>query len=64
MRLSRKILERTSLAVMAIGILMVWQPWLHVLFRLGFLVTIAGTVAFIVAAHVPGGASDAGDGRA
>jgi hypothetical protein len=65
MRNRRKILERAALAVMAVGILMVWQPWLHVFFRLGFFVTISGTIAFIVAAHLPGGASaDAGDGHA
>ena len=65
MRFSRTTFERFALAVMAVGILLVWQPWLHAGFRWGFLVIILGNIAFIVAAHLPGGASsDARDGRA
>ena len=45
--------EALALAVMAGGILMVWQPWSHALFRWGFAVTIMGIVAFTVAAHLP-----------
>ena len=45
--------EVVALLVMAAGILMVWQPWSHALYRWGFLVTIVGIVAFMVAAHVP-----------
>jgi hypothetical protein len=45
--------QGVALAVMAAGILMVWQPWFHVLFRWGFVVTIIGIIAFMVAAHVP-----------
>jgi hypothetical protein len=45
--------EGLALAVMAAGILMVWQPWSQALFRSGFPVTIVGIVAFMVAAHVP-----------
>ena len=52
--------EGLALAVMAAGILMVWQPWSHALFRWGFPVTIVGIVAFMVAAHVP---RDAGGAR-
>lgn len=47
------VFEGIALAVMAAGILMVWQPWFHAMFRLGFVVTIVGIVAFMVAAHVP-----------
>ena len=45
--------EAVALSVMAAGILMVWQPWSHALFRWGFLVTIVGIVSFMVAAHLP-----------
>jgi len=52
-------LEGIALAVMAAGILMVWQPWVHAMFRWGFVVTIAGIVMFMVAAHVPRDAEEA-----
>ena len=45
--------EGIALAVMAAGILMVWQPWFHLLFRWGFIVTIVGIIAFMVTAHLP-----------
>ncbi len=48
----KTITERAALALMSIGILMVWQPWLHALFRWGFLVTLAGIVLFTVASHM------------
>jgi hypothetical protein len=51
--------EAIALAVMAAGILMVWQPWAHALFRWGFVVTIVGIVAFMVAAHLPRDAEEA-----
>ena len=47
------LIEGVALAVMAAGVLMVWQPWFHGLFRWGFVVTIVGIVSFMVAAHVP-----------
>ena len=45
--------EALALLVMAAGILLVWQPWSHALFRWGFLVTIVGIVSFMIAAHLP-----------
>jgi hypothetical protein len=45
--------EVIALTIMAAGILMVWQPWSHALFRWGFFVTIAGVVSFMIAAHLP-----------
>jgi hypothetical protein len=48
-----RLFEAVALAVMAGGILMVWQPWFHELFRWGFLVTIVGIVSFMIAAHLP-----------
>ena len=53
MRRHARLFEALALAVMASGILMVWQPWSHALFRWGFAVTIVGIVAFMVAAHLP-----------
>ena len=53
MRRNAHKVEVIALLVMAAGILMVWQPWFHALFRWGFLVTVAGIVAFMVATHLP-----------
>jgi hypothetical protein len=55
MRSSRFIVETVGLATMAAGILMVWQPFLHELFRWGFTVTLVGIVAFMVGSHLPAG---------
>lgn len=44
--------EAITLAMMALGIALVCQPWWHVLFAWGFLVTILGIVAFTIAAHL------------
>jgi hypothetical protein len=52
LRQNRKLFERGSAAIMAIGILMVWQPWVHAFFQWGFLVTLGGIVAFTVASHM------------
>jgi uncharacterized membrane protein HdeD (DUF308 family) len=43
--------ETAALALMLLGIVMVCQPFFHVLFRYGFLVTLAGIIAFTVASH-------------
>jgi len=48
----KSISEAIALVIMASGILMVWQPWVHALFRLGFPVTIIGIIAFMVASHL------------
>ena len=45
--------EQVALVIMAAGIVMVWQPWSHALFRWGFIVTIMGIASFTVAAHLP-----------
>ncbi len=44
--------ERVALGLMTLGILMVWQPWVHLFFRYGFVVTLAGIVAFMVSSHM------------
>jgi hypothetical protein len=47
----RNVPEMAALALMLLGIVMVCQPFFHGLFRYGFLVTLAGIVAFTVASH-------------
>jgi hypothetical protein len=42
-----------SISLMLLGVAMVCQPFFHVLFRYGFLVTLAGIVAFTVASNLP-----------
>jgi hypothetical protein len=59
MRRRARVFEAVALSVMAAGILMVWQPWSHAMFRWGFLVTIIGIVAFMVATHLPRDAQEA-----
>lgn len=49
----KRIAERSGMAVMGAGILMVCQPWLREAFQWGFLVTLAGIVWFLVATHLP-----------
>jgi hypothetical protein len=51
----RNIVEMAALVLMLLGIGMVCQPFFHGLFRYGFLVTLAGIVAFTVASHRRGG---------
>jgi len=47
----RNVPELLAAAVMLLGIVMVCQPLFHGLFRWGFVVTLAGIVAFTVASH-------------
>jgi hypothetical protein len=47
--------EILAIALMLVGIGMVCQPFFHGLFRWGFIVTLAGIVAFTVASHLKGG---------
>lgn len=46
------IADRIALSLMTLGILMVWQPWAHALFRWGFVVTLAGVILFTVSSHM------------
>lgn len=41
-------LERASLLAMAAGLLLIAQPWLHVLFVAGFPLALAGIIGFNV----------------
>jgi hypothetical protein len=52
-RLSRRWLEPTGMALMALGLLMMFQPFLMVLFTYSFIVILIGTLTFIVAVHLP-----------
>ena len=42
-----------SIVLMLVGVVMVCQPFAHLLFRYGFIVTLAGIVAFTVASNLP-----------
>lgn len=44
--------ERLAMGVMGLGIVMVCQPFSHGVFRYGFVVTLAGIVAFTIAGHL------------
>jgi hypothetical protein len=44
--------ELFSIALMLTGVFMVCQPFFHTLFRYGFLVTLAGIIAFTVASNL------------
>jgi hypothetical protein len=49
-------LDRLALAVLILGLVLLFQPWWHGGLRWGFFVTIAGTVAFVVTSRLTGGA--------
>lgn len=46
------IADRIALALMTLGIAMVWQPWIHILFRWGFLTTLFGVILFTISSHM------------
>jgi hypothetical protein len=50
-RSRRRSLERIAMAVMALGALMMFQPFAQVLFSYSFIVILAGTVMFTVVSH-------------
>jgi len=51
--MNKRAAEILAITIMLTGVIMVCQPFWHALFRWGFLVTIAGIIAFTVAAHLP-----------
>lgn len=51
-RISRRWLEPTAMCVMALGLLMMFQPFALVLFTYSFVVILIGTLTFIVAVHL------------
>jgi hypothetical protein len=46
-------LDRLSLALMPLGMALMLQPWWAAGLRVGFFVTIAGTLLQIVTSHLP-----------
>lgn len=51
---SARTLERATLVVMATGVALMLQPWWPDGMRVGFFVTLAGTLAQIIMGHVAG----------
>ena len=50
-------LEPGALLAMVIGVIFLCQPWVAVLHQYSVLITLAGIIAFNVAAHIPPPAS-------
>ena len=51
LRLRRGPWEMVASVLIAVGVVMLMQPWLIVAFTWSFLVTLTGTVMFIVVSH-------------
>lgn len=49
---TKRLATAIALCLMLLGVLMVCQPFFHVLFRWGFLVIIVGVLAFTIATHL------------
>ena len=49
----RKRLERLAMAIMALGALMMFQPFVLGLYSYSFIVILLGTVMFTVVSHFP-----------
>lgn len=49
----RKRLERFAMAIMALGALMMFQPFVLGLYSYSFIVILLGTVMFTVVSHFP-----------
>jgi hypothetical protein len=46
------LIEKIIIAGIVLGVIGMFQPWAHVLYRIGFLVLLVSTLAFIVWSHV------------
>jgi len=53
MRLRRGPWEMLATILIALGVVMLMQPFLMVLFTYSFIVTLVGTVMFIIVSHFP-----------
>ncbi len=53
MRLRRGPWEMVATILIALGVVMLMQPFLLVAYTYSFIVTLAGTVMFIVVSHFP-----------
>jgi hypothetical protein len=45
--------EMVASVLIAVGVFMLMQPWIMSLFTWSFLVTLTGTVMFIIVSHFP-----------
>lgn len=52
-RLRRGPWEMVASILIAVGVVMLMQPWLLVAFTYSFIVTLVGTVMFIIVSHFP-----------
>ena len=52
-RLRRGAWEMVASIIIAIGVVMLIQPFVFVLFSYSFIVTLVGTIMFIVVSHFP-----------
>jgi hypothetical protein len=53
LRLRRGPWEMLATILIAVGVVMLLQPFLMVLYTYSFIVTLAGTVMFIIVSHFP-----------
>ena len=53
LRLRRGPWEMVATVLIAVGVVMLMQPWLMAAFTWSFIVTLVGTVMFIVVSHFP-----------
>ncbi len=53
LRLRRGPWELVASVLIAIGVLMLMQPWLLVAYSYSFIVTLTGTVLFLIVSHFP-----------
>jgi len=53
LRLRRGPWEMVASMLIALGVVMLMQPWLMVAFTYSFLITLIGTVMFIIVSHFP-----------
>ena len=53
MRLRRGPWEMVASILIALGVVMLMQPWLLVAYSYSFIVTLTGTVMFIIVSHFP-----------
>lgn len=50
---SRRYLEPIAISIMALGALMMFQPFAKILYSYSFIVILFGTLMFIVVSHLP-----------
>ena len=53
MRLRRGPWEMLASVLIAVGVVMLMQPWLLIAYSYSFIVTLTGTVMFIIVSHFP-----------